>query len=159
MNISFTELVSVLALLVQAGLVWLAYRAIGANEAMAKKRAIVDHILKQRDDPALKSAFKMMYECRETKGKLSEICKDATIRDEVLYALDQLEFIAVGIHRGAFDESVYKDLQCTKIIKTWESAAGFIMDLRQEKGIKTLYRDLEDLALSWEKDPIKPFDK
>ena len=163
-ELSFAESVSLLALLVQVVLVFFAYKAIRKNEIMAKKRAVVDLILKQREDPTLKRAFKVMYECREKKGNLSDLFNKAgeesqRIRDDVLYALDQLEFIAVGIRLNAFDEDVYKDLQCSKIIKTWDSAAGFVMNLRQEKQTKTLYQDLERLAARWSANPIKELKK
>lgn len=163
-ELSFAESVSLLALFVQIVLVFFAYKAIRKNEIMAKKRAVVDLILKQREDPTLKRAFKVMYECREKKGNLSDLFNKAgeesqRIRDDVLYALDQLEFIAVGIRLNAFDEDVYKDLQCSKIIKTWDSAAGFVMNLRQEKQTKTLYQDLERLAARWSANPIKELKK
>lgn len=69
--------------------------------------------------------------------------------------LNQLEFIAVGIRVGVFDEELYKELSCHSLIKSWEAASGFVYELRHQTGIKTLYQDLENLACRWEKDPIK----
>lgn len=71
------------------------------------------------------------------------------------YALDTLEFIAVGIRLGAFDEEVYKELQCSKVINTWNSVAALVMDLREEKKPLTLYQDIEQLAERWKANPIK----
>ena len=47
-QMTITEIVAIIALVFQGFLVWLAYSAIKRNELTAKKRAIVDHIIKQR---------------------------------------------------------------------------------------------------------------
>ncbi len=154
-----SEMVSICALIFQGVLVWLAYAAIKRNEKTAKKRAIVDHIIKQREDKVLAEVFQELYKLRDRQEKVSEYIKDPEHFRKVLYALDTMEFTAVGIRLGAFDEDVYKELQCTKVIKTWESVSGFVMELRHEKNSHTLYQDLELLANRWIANPIKEIRK
>ena len=158
-QMTITEIVAIIALVFQGFLVWLAYSAIKRNELTAKKRAIVDHIIKQREDKVLAEVFQELYRLRDEKQKVSEYIKDPENFRRVLYALDTMEFTAVGIRLGAFDEDVYKELQCTKVIKTWESVSGFVMELRNEKQRQTLYQDLELLANRWSANPIKELKK
>ena len=106
-----SEMVSICALIFQGVLVWLAYAAIKRNEKTAKKRAIVDHIIKQREDKVLAEVFQELYKLRDRQEKVSEYIKDPEHFRKVLYALDTMEFTAVGIRLGAFDEDVYKELQ------------------------------------------------
>ena len=80
---------------------------------------------------------------------------DSAKKDAILSVLNQLEFIAVGIRIGVFDEELYKQLCCHSVLKTWEAASGFVYELRKQTQIKTLYQDLEHLADRWENDPIK----
>lgn len=82
--------------------------------------------------------------------------KDSTKKDAVLSVLNQLEFIAVGIRLNVFDGYLYKQLSCSSVIKTWDAASGFVYELRQQTGIRTLYQDLEHLVDDWRRDPIKP---
>lgn len=158
-DMTLVETLSFLALCAQFLVVWFAYQAIKRNEATAKKRAIVDLILKQRDDKRLSNIFKQLYKWRMEKESITEQCKDPHIHDDVIYALDTMEFIAVGIRLNAFDEAVYKELQCTKVIKTWDSVSGFVMELREKKNCRTLYQDLEQLANSWNAKPIQELKK
>ena len=67
----------------------------------------------------------------------------------------EIEFIAVGIRLGAFDEKVYKQLQCGNLLKLWNATAGFIHELRRVSGRYTVFQDIEHLAHKWEKSPIK----
>ena len=141
-------------------MLWFAYQAIKQNEKTSKKRAIVDLILKQRDDKRLSDTFKLLYSLRESGESVTKKCyEDRVIFDNVIYALDTMEFIAIGIRLNAFDESVYKELQCTKVIKTWDSVSGFVMELRNNKQCQTLYQDLEQLANSWSVNPIQELKK
>lgn len=151
---SISLFVSSVALIIQGFLVYYAYKAIKQAEDTAKKRAIVDLIIKQREDSELRRIFQELYKLRDTNKKVSEFVKDAEKLRETIYALDTIEFTAVGIRLSAFDENVYKELQCTKVIRTWDSVSGFVMELREEKHSPTLYQDLERLAERWKANPI-----
>jgi hypothetical protein len=41
------------------------------------------------------------------------------------------------------------------VVKTWDSVAGLVMELRQQKKSDTLYQDIEQLAERWKAQPIK----
>lgn len=155
----FAQITTLAALVIQGFLLFFAYRTLQQNAETAKKRAIVDHIIKQREDKELQRIFQELYRLRAQHLKVSEHVKDPDKLREVLYALDTMEFTAVGIRLGAFDESVYKELQCTKVIKTWDSVSGFVMELREEKQTPTLYQDLELLANRWKANPITELKK
>lgn len=151
-----TEYTAPVTLLLQALVVWFAYKAIKKHEISARKRAVVDLIIEQRKDKRLSEIYRKIYTCLKEHKRISEIClSDESFRADVFYALDTLEFIAVGIRLGTFDEDVYKELQCTKVIKTWDAVAALVMDLRQEKNSHTLYQDIEQLAERWKANPIK----
>lgn len=155
----FVQATTVIALLIQGFLVFCAYKTLQQNGITARKRAIVDHIIKQREDRELRRIFQELYRLRDAHEKVSEYAKDPERLRELLYALDTMEFTAVGIRLGAFDEAVYKELQCSKVIKTWDSVSGFVMELRQEKQLPTLYQDLELLANRWKANPILELQK
>ena len=155
----FAQLTTLAALIIQGFLLFYAYKTLKQNAETAKKRAIVDHIIKQREDKELRRIFQELYQLRIQRKKVSEYVKDPEKLREVLYALDTLEFTAVGIRLGAFDESVYKELQCSKVIKTWDSVSGFVMELREEKQTPTIYQDLELLANRWKACPITELKK
>ena len=159
MDGSFAQATTIAALVIQGFLLFFAYRTLKQNAETAKKRAIVDHIIKQREDKELQRIFQDLYRLRAQRQKVSDHVKNPDKLREVLYALDTMEFTAVGIRLGAFDESVYKELQCTKVIKTWDSVSGFVMELREEKQTPTLYQDLELLANRWKAHPIAELKK
>ena len=156
---STAEIISLLALIAQGFLVYYAARTIKENGSASKRRAIVDLIIKQREDLALRRAFELMYEMRQQEDGFVKLFDDQEKMHEILYALDNMEFVAVGIRLGAFDEDVYKELQCSKVRKTWEAASGFVMELRRRKHLPTLYQDLEHLANKWDASPIAELKK
>jgi membrane protein involved in colicin uptake len=61
----------------------------------------------------------------------------------------------VGIRLGVFDENVYKQSQCTNVLRLWDASRGFINELRSVDGKDTLFQDFERLANKWQNDPIK----
>ena len=146
--------------------VWLAFRkqntdriraadAIEENAAQARKRAIIDLLIAQKSDPNYIRDSKIVRALKDNKeiSLAAEVRNpQSPVKDAVLSVLNQLEFIAVGIRVGVFDEELYKELSCHSLIKSWEAASGFVYELRHQTGIKTLYQDLEKLACRWKKD-------
>lgn len=134
-------------------------KAIEKAEEQAKKRAIIDLLIAQKSDPNYIKDSKIVRALKSdtTACLSSEInSPDSAKKDAILSVLNQLEFIAVGIRIGVFDEELYKQLCCHSVLKTWEAASGFVYELRKQTHIKTLYQDLECLADRWERDPVKP---
>ena len=136
--------------------------AIRHSENQARQRAIVDLIIAQKTNPEFVKQSKIVRELRDNK----DIClatlvqeHDNPTKDAILSVLNQIEFIAVGIRLGVFDENMYKQLSCNSVIKTWESASGFVCELRKATGIQTLFQDLEILVSRWKANPIEDLKK
>ena len=132
--------------------------AIRHSENQAKQRAIVDLIIAQKTNPEFVRQSKIVRELRDNKEIcLAELVKktDDPTKDAVLSVLNQIEFIAVGIRLGVFDENMYKQLSCNSVIRTWESASGFVCELRKSTGVQTLFQDLEILVSRWKANPIE----
>lgn len=135
------------------------------NGKLAKKRALIDLIMQQRADEDLNKSLRRVYELTHSSERLSKFvdlsssnASDKSFpedRAHILKVLNNQEFIAVGIRMGAFDESVYKELQCSNVLKLWNATSGFVYELRKIENRNTIFQDLERLANKWEKKPIK----
>lgn len=132
------------------------------NGVLAKKRALIDLIIQQRSDDQLSQATKTVFDLASANDKqLSAYVspngdeKHQEIRAAILKVLNNQEFVAVGIRLGAFDEKVYKELQCSNVLKLWRATSGFVCELRKQTNHNTIFQDLEKLAQRWEKAPIK----
>ena len=126
------------------------------NGKLAKKRALIDLIIQQKSDQNLITATRRVYELQDCGNHLSSLVgTDTEDRRIVLQVLNNQEFIAVGIRLGAFDETVYKQLQFNNIVKLWSATSGFIHELRKIDARTTLFQDFECLAKRWENSPIK----
>lgn len=133
---------------------------IKVNGSMAKKRALIDLIIQQKSDQSLIDATQLVYKLAENGKKLSTLVEEDTAeRKAILKVLNNQEFIAAGIRMGAFDESVYKQMQCSNVLKLWSAAAGFVHEIRRVDKLETLFQDFECLALRWRVKPIKQLKK
>jgi hypothetical protein len=124
------------------------------NGKLAKKRALIDLIIQQKSDEKLMDAIHEVYALSKAGNHLSQMV-DGDKEQTILRVLNNQEFIAVGIRTGAFDEGVYKQLQCSNVLKLWTATSGFIQEIRKIDGKNTLFQDFERLANKWEKRPIK----
>jgi hypothetical protein len=126
------------------------------NGKQARVRALIDILLHQKSDTALIEATRKVLLLKSNGGTLSShAVSDTEERRTILRVLNNQEFLAVGIRLRAFDETVYKEMQCTNVLRLWSSSKGFIHELREDDKKKTLFQDFERLATRWEKDPIK----
>lgn len=80
---------------------------------------------------------------------------DCPERVAILKVLNNAEFLAVGVRLKAFDGDVYKEMHCSTVIRLWDSSCGFIYELRNKTGTRTLFHDFERLAENWKTSPIK----
>lgn len=135
------------------------------NGRLSKKRCLIDLIVEQKNNERLVEDTRLVfslagknsntlskYACLSGNEETPEFIKN---RQAILNVLNNFEFIAVGIRLGAFDEKVYKQLQCGNLLKLWNATAGFIHELRRVSGRYTVFQDIEHLAHKWEKSPIK----
>jgi hypothetical protein len=124
------------------------------NGKLAKRRALIDLIIQQKSDEKLIEATREVYALSKAGNHISQLV-DSDKEPTILRVLNNQEFIAVGIRKGAFDESVYKEIQCSNVLKLWTATSGFIQEIRKIDGKNTIFQDFEHLAKRWEKNPIK----
>jgi hypothetical protein len=73
--------------------------------------------------------------------------------DHVRAWLNVCELIAVGVNYDAFSEIVSEAYWGDVIPKTYQTAKGFIDEVRKGDGSSLSYKDLEDLAKKWASKP------
>ena len=126
------------------------------NGKQARVRALIDLIVQQKMDVGLIDATRRVYALRDGGGPLSAHAgKDCQERKEKLRVLNNQEFIAVGVRLKAFDEEVYKEMQCTNVLRLWDVSRGFIHEIRRADGKETIFQDFEKLACKWQSNPIR----
>ena len=129
------------------------------NGKHARVRALIDLIVQQKMDEGLIEATRRVHALRDGGNSLSTHAdKDSQERKDILRVLNNQEFIAVGVRLKAFDEEVYKQMQCTNVLRMWNVTRGFIHEIRRADGKETIFQDFEKLACKWQKDPIKKID-
>lgn len=140
------EVVAVIQALASVVAVWFAYKTVRlAHQKMTA------------DEKAAVSAI----EHNEAQARKSAILTSLSLYQKILMkGMPFYQFLIKSnllplIRLGAFDEDVYKELSCNSVIKTWESANGFVEALRKDTNVPTLFQDLERLANKWKADPIK----
>lgn len=126
------------------------------NGVLARRRALIDLIIQQKADAKLVADVQSVYRLSEQGNHLSVLVgSDSEQRRLVLNVLNNYEFIAVGIRLGAFDEDVYKQMQCSNVIKLWKATSGFIHEIRKIDDKYTIFQDFEALAKRWDEAPIQ----
>lgn len=126
------------------------------NGRVERRRALIDLMIQQKADASLIADIQEVYRLHECGNHLSSLVgDDSPERRKILHVLNNQEFIAVGIRLGAFDEKVYKQMQCSNVLKLWVATSGFIHELRKIDRKNTLFQDFEKLANRWEQAPIK----
>ncbi len=129
-----------------------------------RRRATVDVVLHQKGDSELGEAKRKLFKLHDDGHQnfaafLAK--KDCDEYQAIFKVLNGHEFIAAGIRQKAYDESLFKRMQCSTVIRDWNALSGFIMEFRNTiKGKvsnpETFYQDFEWLANRWMKDPLAP---
>ena len=126
------------------------------NGRQARVSALINLLLHQKSDVELIEATRRVYALKTKGDTLSKhVSADSSERKDILKVLNNQEFIAVGVRLNAFDEDVYKQSQCTNVLRLWEVASGFIHELRSADGKATIFQDFERLAKRWGEKPIE----
>lgn len=127
------------------------------NGKQARVSALVNLLTMQQSNTDLLNANKLVNRLHDQGVAWSQhMAVDCPERVAILKVLNNAEFIAVGVRLKAFDESVYKQMHCSTVLRLWASSSGFIHELRTKTGKKTLFQDFERLARRWDADPIQP---
>ncbi|KVQ12444.1 DUF4760 domain-containing protein [Burkholderia ubonensis] len=125
------------------------------NGKQNRTKALIDLMIHQKTDKELLEATALVFRLHREDSQFSTFVKQQSgERDAILKVLNNHEFIALGIRQGAFDEKIYKRMQCSNVLKIWDSARGFIYEVRRIEGKDTFFQELEQLAESWKKKPI-----
>jgi len=131
----------------------------GQQEA---RRATVDLVVEQKRDTKLTVAREWINKTKERgETNLAKYLEspESTEYQNILYALNTYEFVAVGIRTGAFSETTYKRLRYSTLIADWECFHGFVTEFRKRHGTQSLFQDFEWLHERWKNKPLKVNDK
>ena len=129
-----------------------------------RRRATVDVVLHQKSDSELVQAKRQLFKLHDDGHQNFAAFlanKDSPEYQAIFKVLNGHEFIAAGIRRKAYDEQLFKRMQCSTVLRDWNALSGFIMEFRNIIKSKvsypdTFYQDFEWLATKWTKDPLKP---
>ena len=125
------------------------------NEQQARRRATVDMVLHERQDPHFLDARKLFASLRDKKVNLTQFaCEDSSKNPvenaAIMRILNHYEFMAAGICEGAFDEAMYKRMKKSLVIADWHALSGYALEMRKHSGVKALFCEFERLATCWE---------
>ena len=137
--------------------IWLIY----TSSESEKHRATIDLVISQKQDQELQVAKKHVLNLHETQVKnFAKYLEDRNSEDfkQIIRVLNNYEFIAVGIHKKAFDEELFKRMQYSVLIKDWDALCPLVMELRRQNERSTLFQEFEILAKQWKKNPLKTED-
>ncbi len=67
-------------------------------------------------------------------------------RDAIRRVLNEFEIIAIGIHRGALDYTIYEHWSKTMIKNYFAKGLPYIAEIRAQQGVQTYYQEFEALA-------------
>ena len=145
------------------GAVWIVF----SRSRSERRRATVDLVLQHKRDNELVEAKRHLLSLfdkgqKNFAGFLNQ--EDSPEYKTIMKVLNMHEFVAAGIREKAYDEKLYKRMQCSVTIRDWDALNGFVTELRTQirakiddkNDGKTFYQDFEWIALKWKKKPLKP---
>ena len=94
-----------------------ATKAIERADMRARQRAMIDLLIAQNANAQFIDSLKKVRLLREDihSHVARYVQTDDDTRSAILSVLNQLEFIAVGIRLGVFDEAIYKELSHSNV--------------------------------------------
>ncbi len=135
---------------------------IAANRRDNKRRAIIDLVIQQKQDPELQAAKELvlsMHDNNAANAAQHLANRNSPEYKAILRVLNQYEFIAAGIKESALDEDIFKRVQYSVCIKDWELLSGFVMEFRHQSNRNTLFQEFEHLAKRWKKKPLEKYEE
>jgi hypothetical protein len=137
----------------------LSRQAIEHNEKLSQQRATIDLLLTQRTDQNLIESKKAVGAIHNNGGDFTSLATRDKAQDEtrshILSIINNYEFIALGIREGALDESIYKRAVYSQVMRDWRAMKAFIMELRRQNQIDTLFQEFEVLAKRWDQEKLQ----
>lgn len=130
------------------------------NRNIARRRATLDlimmwqsnaELIKGRSDfVKLRDGGHLVQWADPAKSGSSE---SATIRS----VLNRYELVAIGIKQRTLDKTIYELWLKTVTVSDWIHCRTFVLELRKQTGIPTLYCEYEALAKSWANEQQRKF--
>lgn len=112
----------------------------------------------QRTDQNLIESKKAVGAIHNNGGDFTSLATRDKAQDEtrshILSIINNYEFIALGIREGALDESIYKRAVYSQVMRDWRAMKAFIMELRRQNQIDTLFQEFELLAKRWDQQKL-----
>lgn len=122
------------------------------------RRATIDLIIAQSRDAPLDGARHVLVRMHEAGEKnLAKHLENKASEEykAILLILNTYEFVSSGIRDGAFNESTYKRIRYSTLVKDWEALCAFVFEFRRVHGRSSLFQDFQWLADRWQKHPLK----
>lgn len=136
----------------------LSRQSISHNEKLSQQRATIDLLLTQRTDQNLIESKKAVGAIHNNGGDFTSLATRDKAQDEtrshILSIINNYEFITLGIREGALDESIYKRAVYSQVMRDWRAMKAFIMELRRQNQIDTLFQEFELLAKRWDQQKL-----
>lgn len=164
---AFDQILSFLAsidsLVTFAGAVFVSVSAVYAallyrhTTKSARRSSMIQMLLDRSHDERLINADKHIRKLfKENNSSLKRfVDEDTEDRAAILIVLNNLEFLSSGVNMGTFDEEVFKRMQYSNVMRSWQMTKDFIETLRASHGNTTYFQDFELLATRWKKHPLK----
>lgn len=121
----------------------------------SRKRATIDIILAHAADEKLNAAVRTVHRLHKSNTKLTSLQRGSWQMNDVILAINTMEFVALGIRKGAFDEHIYKELQFNDTMRLWHACCSLIHEIRSTEGKDTLFDQFEWLIKRWKKKPLR----
>lgn len=83
---------------------------------------------------------------KKVADRRSEAEEWKSSRDAIRRVLNEFEIIAIGIHRGALDYTIYEHWSKTMIKNYFAKGLPYIAEIRAQHGVQTYYQEFEALA-------------
>lgn len=137
--------------------------AVHSSRQMTRRKNSADVIFNSKNDDRLRDGIRTIRRLNDdsnveiSKYAYEQSADEATQKDSaaVNYVLNYYEYVAVGIKRGIYDESILKDSSYTTLVHMYEFCLPYIENVRRLRQRSTTWCEFEKLALRWVDKPLK----
>lgn len=132
------------------------------NREIAKQTETALFMFNSRSDRNLIAGYQTIRELHSSESEnivvyaTNEEKRKSEKAEQIRYALNFWERVAVCIRHEIYCEKIIKDSMYTTVADAYERAEPYIRAVRKAKNTDTPYQDFEKLAVRWRADPLKP---
>ena len=128
------------------------------RQQQEKKMDRANQYMDKWDEPHMASARDTIREIMDTPLVNGEsrrnrvlVCLERRpeVKKDITVVLNLLEKIAIAVEKDIVDAHVIKDFYMPIVPEVWEFLRAYADDLRDRKGVSTIYLSLENLDKSW----------